>query len=263
MTNDESSASIDDMDKKQGSKFSFLRILILLFLSLTTIFLFYAFGRPIWTPLYLTLIGEETVGSVLNEIEPQSNDYWIPLFTSAGVTYPPDTVTFLAFKEEGLFEIWAANRKTDPTHIVTIPITSRSGTIGPKRREFDLQVPEGIYDITGLNPNSRFHLSMKVDYPNEWDKQHASDEDVDRMGGDIFVHGGGASIGCIALGNENIEKVFTLVAKTGSKNTQIIIAPLDLRVESQDRKLPAEEEWYSELYAQISEEIKQFPGRAK
>jgi murein L,D-transpeptidase YafK len=51
-------------------------------------------------------------------------------------------------------------------------IRSGSGRLGPKLRSGDHQVPEGIYRVTGFNPKSRFYLSMRLDYPNEFDRSH-------------------------------------------------------------------------------------------
>jgi len=66
-------------------------------------------------------------------------------------------------------------------------ITAASGTAGPKLREGDRQVPEGIYRIVGLNPNSRYHLSMKLDYPNAFDRHQAARDGRARPGSDIFI----------------------------------------------------------------------------
>ena len=246
------------MHEPSAANISVKRITVLLIVVLAGILVLYRFGRPLWTPVYIKLSGGQTVRDVLREIGEETDVFWRPLFDRASVPYPPESIQLLAFKEEAIFEVWAGE---DNVHrfITEFPITSRSGTIGPKRREFDRQVPEGVYRISGLNPNSAFHLSMKVDYPNEWDVEHADAEDVDRLGGDIFVHGGSASIGCIALGNENIEKVFALVARTGVKGTGIVIAPFDLRGDIQSRELPNDEGWYAELYDVIANHLASFP----
>jgi len=54
--------------------------------------------------------------------------------------------------------------------IKSYPFTGFSGGLGPKLREGDGQIPEGVYAIEYLNPNSQFHLSVKLDYPNVFDK---------------------------------------------------------------------------------------------
>ena len=226
---------------------------------MAALFLFYTFGRPRWTPAYIKLTGGKTVGDVMDQIGADADAYWKPLFDNARVTYPPDSLQFVAFKEEAQFEVWAADRNATPKLVKVIPVTSQSGTIGPKRREFDRQVPEGVYSIIGLNPNSSFHLSMKVDYPNKWDVAHTAPEDAGRLGGDIFVHGGSASIGCIALGNDAIEKVFALVARTGTRDTDILIAPFDFRDADDEKKLPDDADWYVELYAALSIELEKYP----
>lgn len=88
---------------------------------------------------------------------------------------------------------------------------------GHKRQQGDERTPEGAYRISGRNPNSRFHLSLRVSYPNEADRKQARARGVD-PGGDIMIHGGTPpgyrrdwTDGCIALSNEQIEEVWSLV----------------------------------------------------
>src|SRR5436190_607476 len=69
------------------------------------------------------------------------------------------------------------------------PVMAASGGRGPKLREGDGQVPEGMYTIDWLNPNSSYHLSMHVDYPNAFDRAHAADDGRTALGGAIMIHG--------------------------------------------------------------------------
>ena len=72
-------------------------------------------------------------------------------------------------------------------------------------------MPEGVYRIVALNPNSSYHLSMKLDYPTEFDLSKARAEGRTRPGSDIFIHGKAVSIGCVAVGDDAIEEIFVLV----------------------------------------------------
>ena len=112
------------------------------------------------------------------------------------------------------------------------PILAASGDAGPKLREGDNQVPEGVYHVALLNPNSLFHVSLRVDYPNAEDREHGRIDGRERLGGDIMIHGGRASIGCIAIGDPAIEEVFTLVARSGLEHVEIVIGPHDFRHQS-------------------------------
>jgi murein L,D-transpeptidase YafK len=99
-------------------------------------------------------------------------------------------------------------------------------------------------------------LSMKINYPNEFDLFHAWEEGRADPGSDIFIHGKAASIGCLAMGDEAIEELFVLTAQVGTENVKVVIAPHDPRVyplEAVSAELP---EWTSALYAIISREIK-------
>ena len=78
----------------------------------------------------------------------------------------------------------------------SIPVLGMSGKLGPKLGEGDRQVPEGIHRVESLNPNSLYHLALRVGYPNEEDRKHAAQEGRTNLGSDIMIHGKNSSIGC-------------------------------------------------------------------
>jgi len=175
-------------------------------------------------------------------------------FTKAKVSYPPREVTLIALKQEKKLELWARDGG-EFRFIRDYYIMAASGVAGPKLRQGDRQVPEGIYRIEELNPNSHYHLSMKINYPNEFDFFHAVQERRANPGSDIFIHGRTASIGCLAMGDEAIEELFVLTAQVGAENVKVVIAPHDPRaypLEADSEELP---EWTPELYSIISREI--------
>lgn len=102
--------------------------------------------------------------------------------------------------------------------------------IGHKQFEGDMKTPEGTYLIDRRNPNSNFHLSIGISYPNEEDRAFAEALDKD-PGGDIFIHGRPNSrarrrgpdwtAGCIAVSNREIEDIYAMV----QDGTEIVILP--------------------------------------
>lgn len=207
--------------------------------------------RPNYIPHPL---GERTVEDVLQiygtHVTSKLNDY----FTKAKVSFPPKAITLVALKQEKKLELWARDNK-EFRLIHTYDIRAASGVAGPKLRQGDKQVPEGIYRIEGLNPNSNYHLSMRINYPNEFDLFHAEEEGRTNPGSDIFIHGWAVSIGCLAMGDETIEELFVITAKVGAENVKVVIAPHDPRdypLETYSEQLP---EWTAELYDDISDEI--------
>jgi murein L,D-transpeptidase YafK len=89
--------------------------------------------------------------------------------------------------------------------------------VGPKRQQGDERTPEGDYRITYRNAQSRFHLSLRVSYPNQADREQARKRGVD-PGGDIMIHGSTPpgytrdwTDGCIAVTNAQIEEIWRLV----------------------------------------------------
>jgi murein L,D-transpeptidase YafK len=99
-----------------------------------------------------------------------------PDFKKAGVSYPPELVALLGFKQERTLELYAAGADGEFRFIRSYPILAGSGEPGPKLRQGDRQVPEGIYRVQALNPNSRFHLSLRLNYPNAFDRARAKVE---------------------------------------------------------------------------------------
>lgn len=176
-------------------------------------------------------------------------------FKQAQIDFPPQKITLIAIKDKKIVELWALNMKKEWKLIHNYPILAASGKLGPKLREGDLQVPEGLYKISWLNPNSKFHLSMKLNFPNEYDWQKAKKENRKEPGSDIFFHGSNVSIGCLAMGNTAIEELYTVVEKIGAKHTNVIISPVDMRRQKPDTSKLTHIPWIQELYAMIEEKI--------
>jgi murein L,D-transpeptidase YafK len=130
------------------------------------------------------------------------------LLDDAGVRGPVRQLLFRVFKDEMELEVWASARSSGPlVHVATYPVCAASGGRGPKSRQWDGQVPEGFYRIEGFNPSSRFHLSMRVGYPNAWDRRRSRGVP---LGGDIMIHGNCVSIGCLAMTDEGIRELWVL-----------------------------------------------------
>src|SRR5690606_32704350 len=92
-------------------------------------------------------------------------------------------------------------------------------------------VPEGIYHVDRFNPNSKFHLSLGLNYPNASDKVRS---DKTAPGSDIFIHGSNVSIGCLAMGNDPIEEIYAIAtkAKTSGNKIRVDIFPFRLTEEN-------------------------------
>lgn len=125
----------------------------------------------------------------------------------------------------------------------TYRIALGSAPTGHKLQQGDGRTPEGDYYITHKNPKSNFYLSLGVSYPNISDadaglknglitksqreaissaiRSKSKPPQNTKLGGDIFVHGGGAgkllglirdwTAGCVALENEDIKELFDLL----------------------------------------------------
>ncbi|WP_200875626.1 murein L,D-transpeptidase family protein [Hymenobacter sp. IS2118] len=112
-----------------------------------------------------------------------------------------------AIKTNRELEVWARNQNGGPFELLqTYPLAATSGKLGPKRRAGDYQVPEGFYEIDRFNPKSDYHLSLGLNYPNAADRALGEPH----PGGDIFIHGGEVTIGCLPITDAGIEEVYLL-----------------------------------------------------
>jgi murein L,D-transpeptidase YafK len=136
------------------------------------------------------------------------------LFADKGIPYPPQKLFIRVFKQEKILEVWAPSASDTVFKLVKrYPICRTSGNLGPKRREGDLQIPEGFYFIDRFNPKSNFHLSLGINYPNQADRVLGK---KGNLGGDIFIHGGCATVGCIPITDEYIKEVYWLAVQAKS-----------------------------------------------
>lgn len=173
-----------------------------------------------------------------------------------GVEGPFAELCLVGVKDEKRLVVLGRREGSDGfRELATYSVTAASGRTGPKLREGDRQVPEGVYRAAGMNPNSRFHLSIDVGYPNRFDRERAAEDGRDAPGSNIFIHGGERSVGCLAIGDRAIEEVFVLVADTGPENVTVLLCPSDptrpfVREDAED--LP---DWIGEVDAALHAEL--------
>jgi len=264
----------------------FLLFSILLLASLT---LFYYYGKHIWYPYYKKYSYKESIKENVPEpceectlthvgplqpkiveiekecpapptpvVEQLTSEQKLKrhLADSDFVIYPKKLV-LIGLKHERQLEVWG-EQKGEYVHIHTYPFTGFSGILGPKLKEGDKQIPEGIYKISYLNPNSKYHLSMRVNYPNTFDKKKARLEKRTDLGSDIMIHGDKVTIGCVPIGNDKIEELYFLAEKVGIQNIKVILSPVDFRKIDVKINESNKVTWLKELYADIKKELKPF-----
>ncbi|MDX1681459.1 MAG: murein L,D-transpeptidase family protein [Akkermansiaceae bacterium] len=109
------------------------------------------------------------------------------------------------FKQEEVLELWVKGEEQYEL-FRKYPIAKMSGVLGPKLEEGDYQAPEGFYSVkpAQMNPNSQFHLSFNLGYPNAYDRAH------DRTGSALMIHGNRMSLGCFAMTDAKVEEIYTL-----------------------------------------------------
>lgn len=133
-----------------------------------------------------------------------------------------------AFKASEELQIWVKNC-TDSTfqYLKSYKFCTSSGTLGPKRKKGDKQIPEGFYYIKDFDAESPYYLSLFTNYPNPADATLGDPEDP---GSDIQIHGDCISTGCIAITNHFIKELYVLCHKAkqnGQDYIEIHIFPFD------------------------------------
>ncbi len=202
---------------------------------------------------------EPAIAERVAEYGPAARGRLAPYFAAAGVAYPPERFVLVAFKLERALHVLASGSGRGLAFVRSYPILGASGTLGPKLREGDRQVPEGVYAIVYLNPNSLAHLSLALSYPNDYDRARAAEDGRDALGGDIMIHGGSTSVGCIAVGDEAAEDLFVLAADAGWDDAVVVVSPVDFRKLALrgPREQPA---WVDDLYVRLRGELDGLPS---
>ncbi|MDX2307025.1 MAG: hypothetical protein NW216_02170 [Hyphomicrobium sp.] len=200
-----------------------------------------------------------TLAQRLKEIGPGAKARLRGKFESQRLAWPPREVTLVALKDQKVLELYARPRDGSWQFVHRYAVLGASGTQGPKLKQGDKQVPEGIYGIALLNPNSKYHVSLRVSYPNAFDQAMATKDGRKELGGDIMIHGKNVSIGCLAVGDEAAEEIFVLAHEVGLKRVRVIIAPSDLRLAPAPDLPEGAPAWVPGLYAEIANEMKFYP----
>jgi murein L,D-transpeptidase YafK len=188
---------------------------------------------------------KKSIEDIQKQLNPKYDSVINQYCKNSGFKTHPQQITLIVLKSEKLVELWFKDT-TLIKKIKTYPILAASGVQGPKLKEGDRQVPEGIYRIEYLNPNSLFYLSMKINYPNSFDLAQAEAEGRTNLGNDIFLHGKESSVGCVAIGDEAIEELFYISSLIGKENIKVIMSPYDFRIK--ELLTYSQSPWVNELY---------------
>lgn len=138
------------------------------------------------------------------------------------------------FKEESELEVWKETANGRYDLLSAYEICKWSGVLGPKIKEGDRQAPEGFYVVNPyqMNPNSDYHLSFNMGFPNAYDRAYG------RTGTHLMVHGACSSAGCYSMTDERIAQVYALARdafKGGQRNFQIQAFPFRMTPENMAR----------------------------
>ncbi len=192
----------------------------------------------------------------ITELLQRKQDTLMKQFKNKGLEWPAKYIYIRSFKYDSQLEVWVKNERSQPYKLFkTYKICALAGTLGPKRMEGDYQVPEGFYHINEFNPNSLYHLSLGLNYPNMSDRMLS---DSTQPGGDIYIHGSCVTTGCIPITNQQIEELYILAAYAKNQGQDFIpvhIFPIDFK--------NAKSEDYLKKYLETFSEYTPFESKMK
>ncbi|MCX6314080.1 MAG: hypothetical protein NTX08_05030 [Sphingobacteriales bacterium] len=177
-------------------------------------------GLPLSAAAQPSVLETQKANGKIAEVFNRREDSIKKKFTELNLNWPPQSMYIRSFKYDRKLEVWVKSSATEPyRYYTTYPVCMQSGALGPKRMEGDYQVPEGFYYINELNPNSSYHLSMGLNYPNASDRILS---DSLHPGSEIYIHGNCVSVGCIPISDGPIEDLYVLAAYVKSNGQDFI-----------------------------------------
>jgi murein L,D-transpeptidase YafK len=146
-------------------------------------------------------------------------------------TTPSSPTLIRTYKKEAELEIWKMKSNGEYALLKTYPMCRWSGQLGPKKREGDMQVPEGFYSIAPgqMNPTSHYYLAFNVGYPNAYDRAY------NRTGGNVMVHGVCSSAGCFSMTDEQVADIYAIARDSfggGQREIQLQSYPFHMTAEN-------------------------------
>lgn len=190
-----------------------------------------------------------TVNQALKKFGPPARKSLAERFKTAGLTYPPKKCCLIYLKEENLLYLFGFDKKQKWIRIANYSLLSWSGKLGPKLKEGDMQMPEGFYRFTALGADT--HLCLWVDYPNRRDRARAKLDHRTGLGGDIQIHEGVYSTGCVVLDHASMAEIFVLAHDIGCENMRLIMAPCNLAAHEAKIDYALQPRWLPGLYKDL------------
>lgn len=156
----------------------------------------------------------------INNAADRVEDSLMKQFHKRNLVWPAKYIYIRSFKYDSQLEVWIKQEKEEAYQLFkTYKVCALSGSLGPKRMQGDYQVPEGFYYINQFNPNSNYHLSLGLNYPNLSDRVLS---DSLQPGGDIFIHGSCVTTGCIPIMDSQIEELYILASHARNEGQDFI-----------------------------------------
>ncbi|MEO6914431.1 MAG: L,D-transpeptidase family protein, partial [Chitinophagaceae bacterium] len=206
-------------------------------------------------PAYTFIDYQRTIPKI-TDILKRKEDTLKKQFAEKNLSWPAKFIYIRSFKYDSKMEVWVKSSIKEQFKLFkTYKVCALAGTLGPKRMEGDYQVPEGFYHINEFNPNSQYHVSLGLNYPNLSDRILS---DSIQPGGAIYIHGSCVTTGCIPITNQQIEEVYILAAYSKNQGQDFIpvhIFPIDFKNERSEE--------YLKKYLQTFSEYKELATRLK
>ena len=195
-------------------------------------------------------------------VRPLARDRLRPSFRRRRAV-PAGAITPARSQTEHELQLYAAGVGQPLRYIQSFRIVGASGGLGRSARGR----PSGPRrDLSHRLPQSAQHrpLVARAHHPNDFDLARAAEDgrDSSTLGGEIMIHGGGKSVGCLAIGDLAAEDLFVLAADSDWHSAVVVISPVDFRRATLPVGYRAPVPWVDQLYTQLRTQMFSLPARA-
>jgi murein L,D-transpeptidase YafK len=204
-------------------------------------------------------LGLKPVEDQIARLGPTTHRRLAALFRAKGLEYPPDKLALLVLKDARQLQIYVANGGRPYRFVRSYTVSGTDSAPTIKSNEADNHLPEGVYQISSLEPNARRHLGLRVNYPNDFDLSHVQGNAKPKPESDLLIHGGSPSIGSLAVNDQASEDLFVLTYDTKDRDIPVVVSAIDLRISDPPPSKPHDPPWLPELYRNMKRSLAQFP----
>jgi murein L,D-transpeptidase YafK len=203
-------------------------------------------------------LNSKLVDDQVAKLGPTAHRRLSAIFRSKSLEYPPDKLALVALINPKQIQIYVANGGRPYKFVHSYNIEAPNTDNDPKSKFSDSRDIAGIYHVTSLEPSRRWHLGLKIAYPNKFDLSHAKGMKSE-PGELLLIHGAKPVASSLMVADQDSEDLFILAYDTKDRDIPVVVSPIDLRVTALPAPTAHDPPWLPELYAKIKTALSEYP----